>query len=231
VIEPQVPVRGDAEALQVEETAVIQGHQPPGAGGGYCGQVGFADISREPGVLQAEGPPKPAAGIIGGNREQLKPLHPGQDLLGLRQDPQLPGLARLVQDQGTLKSGGPGERPPAGQPLAQLHDPGGEGGDGALLFKAFGQLGVAMPHQVSAGGAGAEDGLGSGKDPEKVAHETPGRGRVPCRPGELAAAGLVLRVFPGNVKAIQEAGHGTGHVRGKLIQKARDEEFDAGSPF
>jgi hypothetical protein len=88
-----------------------------------------------------------------------------------------------------------------------------------------------MPHHIGAGGAGAEDGLGSGKDPEKVAHETPGRGRISYCPGKLATAGLVLGVFPGNVKAIQEAGHGPGHVGGKLIQKARDKEFDAGFLF
>jgi hypothetical protein len=88
-----------------------------------------------------------------------------------------------------------------------------------------------MPHQVSAGGAGAEDGLGSGKDPEEVAHETPGRSRVSCRPGELAAAGLVLGVFPGYVKAIQEPGHGTGHLGGALVEEAGDEKFDALSLF
>jgi hypothetical protein len=62
-----------------------------------------------------------------------------------------------------------------------------------------------------------------------MAHETPGRGRIAHRPGELATAGLVLGVFPGNVKAIQEPGHGLGHLGGALIQKAGDEEFDTGS--
>jgi hypothetical protein len=88
-----------------------------------------------------------------------------------------------------------------------------------------------MPHQVSAGGAGAEDGLGSSKDPEKLAHEAPNRGRISRRPGKLAAAGLVLRVFPGNSQAGQKPGHGFGHLGSQLIQKARDKEFDAGFPF
>jgi hypothetical protein len=102
---------------------------------------------------------------------------------------------------------------------------------GAALPGVGGQLGIAMPHHVGAGGAGAEDGLVSGKDPEKMAHEAPGRGRISRGPGELTAAGLVCGVFPGNVQARQEAGHGFGHLGSKLIQKARDKEFDAGFPF
>ncbi len=88
-----------------------------------------------------------------------------------------------------------------------------------------------MPHHIGARGAGAEDGLGSGKDPEKVAHKTPGRGRVACGPGKLAAAGLVLGVLPGHVKAIQKPGHGTGRLRGALVQEAGDKELDDGFPF
>ena len=92
-------------------------------------------------------------------------------------------------------------------------------------------MGVAVPHHIRARGAGAEDGLGSGKDPEKVAHKTPGRGRVACGPGKLAAAGLVLGVLPGHVKAIQKPGHGTGRLRGALVQEAGDKELDNGFPF
>jgi len=85
-----------------------------------------------------------------------------------------------------------------------------------------------MPHQVSARGAGTEDGFGPGKDPEKMAQEAPDRGRISRRPGELAAAGLVSRVFPINLKARQQPGHGFGHLRGALVQEARDKEFNMG---
>ena len=39
------------------------------------------------------------------------------------------------------------------------------------------------------------------------------------------------RVFPGHVQAIQKPGHGTGHLRGALIQEAGDEELDDGFPY
>jgi hypothetical protein len=35
----------------------------------------------------------------------------------------------------------------------------------------------------------------------------------------------------GNAKARQESGHGTGHLRGALIQEAGDEELDDGFPY
>jgi len=84
---------------------------------------------------------------------------------------------------------------------------------------------------MGARGAGAEDGFGSVKDPEKVAHETPGRGRIACRPGKLAAAGLLRRVVSVNAQAGQESGHGTGHLWGTLVQEAGDKELDNGFPL
>jgi hypothetical protein len=64
-----------------------------------------------------------------------------------------------------------------------------------------------------------------------VAHETAGRGRIACRPGKLAAASLLCRVVSGNAQARHESGHGTGHLRGALIQEAGDEELDDGFPY
>jgi hypothetical protein len=64
-----------------------------------------------------------------------------------------------------------------------------------------------------------------------VAHETPGRGRIAYGPGKLAAASLLCRVVSGNVQARRKFGHGTGHLRGALIQETGDKELDDGFPF
>jgi hypothetical protein len=90
----------------------------------------------------------------------------------------------------------------------------------------FNQLRILAADGKDAGGAGAEDEVITRKDLEEMTHEAAGGRPVSGVKGKLAAAGLGVRVVPGDIKVIQQAAKAVGHVGSILIDIAGDKELD-----
>jgi len=79
-------------------------------------------------------------------------------------------------------------------------------------------VGVVAADGQDAGGAGAEDDLGAGKNFEKMAHQAAGGRPIPGVKGELTAAGLLVGIVPGNLETVEEVTKGLGRMRSVLIE-------------
>lgn len=94
------------------------------------------------------------------------------------------------------------------------------------ISRIFKQLRKMAADGEDTGSTGADNDVSTAKDLEKMTHETAGGWPITAIKGELAAAGLVGGVMPGNVQAVQEVTEGMGHLGGELIDITGDKELN-----